>query len=197
MNRRRLDAEEIRDACGLSGQLDLTRGGRRCRPGPTSSGSSDHGQCRQVSRLAQASLRLASAALYLPVIRSGLYDLFQAFDFADPSVVTGRRETTTVAPQALFLMNSDLVWEAQPSRPTRLLKHGGDEAGDGAPALRAGLRPAAHRPGNRAGDSFPPAIRETLASGNRDNGASSEPDARRLAGTVPASCWPNEFVYVN
>jgi hypothetical protein len=45
----------------------------------------------------------------LPVVRSALYDFFQAFDFADPSVQSGRRETTTVAPQALFLMNSDVV----------------------------------------------------------------------------------------
>jgi hypothetical protein len=48
-------------------------------------------------------------SLYLPVVRSALYDVFQAFDFADPSVQSGRRDTTTVAPQALFLMNSDLV----------------------------------------------------------------------------------------
>jgi len=31
------------------------------------------------------------------------------FDVADPSLVVGRREVTTVAPQALFLMNSGFV----------------------------------------------------------------------------------------
>ena len=44
-------------------------------------------------------------SVYLPVIRSGLYDVFQAFDFADPSVSNGKRIPTTVAPQALFMMN--------------------------------------------------------------------------------------------
>jgi hypothetical protein len=48
-------------------------------------------------------------ALYLPVVRSALYDLFQVFDFADPSVLNGRRDRTIVAPQALFMLNSRFV----------------------------------------------------------------------------------------
>jgi hypothetical protein len=60
-------------------------------------------------------------SLYLPVIRSGLYDLFQIFDFADPSVVTGSRDNTTVAPQALYLMNSDLVRTSAQHLADRLL----------------------------------------------------------------------------
>jgi hypothetical protein len=45
------------------------------------------------------------------VIRSDLYPVFQAFDFADPSVPNGERAVTTVAPQALFMMNSKLMRE--------------------------------------------------------------------------------------
>src|SRR5207248_3318437 len=47
----------------------------------------------------------------LPIIRSDVYNVFQAFDFADPSVPNGERATTTVAPQALFMMNGKLVLE--------------------------------------------------------------------------------------
>jgi hypothetical protein len=46
-------------------------------------------------------------SLYLPVIRNNVYDVFQLFDFPDPGFPSGDRATTTVAPQALFLLNSD------------------------------------------------------------------------------------------
>ena len=45
------------------------------------------------------------------MIRSDTYQVFQAFDFPDPSVPSGERATTTVAPQALFLMNGKVVAE--------------------------------------------------------------------------------------
>ena len=48
-------------------------------------------------------------SIYLPVVRSSVYEVFSAFDFADPARSNGKRPTTTVAPQALFMMNSDLV----------------------------------------------------------------------------------------
>ena len=51
-------------------------------------------------------------SVYLPVMRSDVYAVFQAFDFADPSTASGERATTTVAPQALFLMNGKIVREA-------------------------------------------------------------------------------------
>ncbi len=51
-------------------------------------------------------------SVYLPVLRSAVYEVFQAFDFPDPAVPSGRRDETTVAPQALFLMNGKLVTES-------------------------------------------------------------------------------------
>jgi hypothetical protein len=103
--RRRLDAEEVRDALlAVSAQLDPAMGGslmqgrnRAYVPGYPNS-SYDHYDSRRRS-------------VYLPVIRSDLYRVFQAFDFADPSTPSGERPTTTVAPQALFMMNSKLVLE--------------------------------------------------------------------------------------
>jgi hypothetical protein len=49
--------------------------------------------------------------IYLPVVRSAVFNFLDAFDFGDPSVMQGKRPVTTVAPQALFLMNSALVAE--------------------------------------------------------------------------------------
>ena len=45
----------------------------------------------------------------MPVIRNHVYDLFELFDFPDPGTVNGNRADTTIAPQALYLMNSPLV----------------------------------------------------------------------------------------
>ncbi|MFO0924184.1 MAG: DUF1549 domain-containing protein [Pirellulales bacterium] len=50
-------------------------------------------------------------SIYLPVIRSGVFDVLQTLDFPDPAMSSGERQTSTVAPQALLLMNSDLVQE--------------------------------------------------------------------------------------
>ncbi len=51
-------------------------------------------------------------AVYLPVIRNNLYKFFEQFDFPDPTMPSGDRHTTVVAPQALLLMNDDLVMDS-------------------------------------------------------------------------------------
>jgi hypothetical protein len=45
-------------------------------------------------------------------VRNNLYDFFQLFDYNDASVSNGDRQTTTVAPQALYMLNSPLVDKA-------------------------------------------------------------------------------------
>jgi hypothetical protein len=96
MQRRRLDAECLRDAMlQISGALKADRGG----PGFRDDLAADYGFVDTSNR----------RSVYVPVFRNALPELFNAFDFADPSTVTGRRNTSTVAPQALFLMNHPIV----------------------------------------------------------------------------------------
>lgn len=100
---RRLTAEELRDSLHfVAGTLDRGMGGSllpfRDRQYVTDTANSDPVKYDSRRR-----------ALYLPVIRSATYDLFTAFDFGDPSVMNGDRPSTVVAPQALFLMNGDIV----------------------------------------------------------------------------------------
>lgn len=107
MNRRRLEAEEIRDTLLMtSGQLDLTLGGSLIPQILNHDLPKD-----EPEKILKESYKSLRRSVYLPVIRSGLYDMFEVFDFADPGVVAGRRNSSTVAPQALFMMNSDLVWQ--------------------------------------------------------------------------------------
>jgi hypothetical protein len=97
-NRRRLDAECIRDTMlFVSGRLSDERGG----PSFKASISADYG----------FQFTDARRSVYVPAFRNALPEIFEAFDFADPSIVTGVRNVSTVAPQALFLMNHPFVRE--------------------------------------------------------------------------------------
>ena len=115
MNRRRMEAEVIRDSLlAVSGQLDVTRGvpllGDKVFTILSAADLSD-------PALYQSNRR----SIYLPVLRSGLYDVFVAFDFPDPAVVSGKRANTTVAPQALFMMNANLMSDSAAAMSNRLL----------------------------------------------------------------------------
>jgi len=104
-NRRRLEVEAIRDSMlAVAGTLDTRMWGSQLPTGNRQYVTST----ANVNPVAYDGTR---RAIYLPVVRSALFDVFQAFDFAEPSVENGRRETTTVAPQALFMMNSAFVSE--------------------------------------------------------------------------------------
>jgi mono/diheme cytochrome c family protein len=116
-NRRRLEAEELRDGLlAVCGELDPSMGGSML---PTANRAYVTGTGSKLPpKLYESSRR----SIYLPVVRSALYEMFQAFDFADPSVINGRREATTVAPQALFMMNSTEVARGTRAWAQRLLE---------------------------------------------------------------------------
>jgi hypothetical protein len=104
MNRRRLEAEAIRDAIlAVSGKLDWQR--------PQGSLIQDFGSVEiGRARLAQPNLdQFTHRSVYLPYVRGRMPDVLTLFDAADPSLIVGQRDVTTVAPQALFMMNSPLV----------------------------------------------------------------------------------------
>ncbi len=127
MNRRRLDAEAIRDAIlAVSGRLDLTVGGPTIKPGTaTETGYRFDDRRRSV---------------YTPVFRNRLLELFEAFDFADPNLVGGRRNVSTVATQALYLMNNPFVMDQARYAAARALAWPRlDEAGRLARAYRLAL----------------------------------------------------------
>ena len=53
--------------------------------------------------------RSSRRSIYLPVVRNNVYDVFQLLDYPDAAVPNGDRPTTTIAPQALMMMNSEFV----------------------------------------------------------------------------------------
>jgi mono/diheme cytochrome c family protein len=118
-NRRRLDAESIRDAIlAVSGELDTVMRG-------TLLTEKNHAYVNSTTKAGGKLYAVSRRSVYLPVIRSGLYDVFQAFDFADPSASNGKRIPTTVAPQALFMMNDPVVLKGSAAMAGRLLARPG------------------------------------------------------------------------
>jgi len=98
VKRKRLDAESIRDALLLvSGRLDLKLGGPNIEPAT----KIEYGYQFTSPR----------RSVYLPVFRNNLPELFSTFDFADPNMQIGSRSSSTIAPQALLLLNSPFVIE--------------------------------------------------------------------------------------
>ncbi|MFP6873133.1 MAG: DUF1549 and DUF1553 domain-containing protein [Verrucomicrobiales bacterium] len=101
---RRAESEVLRDSILFkSNRLDLTMGGSMLT-------EQSH---KYVDRKKQAEyIKSMRRTVYLPVLRSSGYDGQKAFDFPDPAVITGKRNVSTVTPQALYLMNSNLVHES-------------------------------------------------------------------------------------
>jgi hypothetical protein len=48
-------------------------------------------------------------SIYMPILRGNVPEVLQVFDMADPDLIVGQRDVTTVAPQALFMMNNGFV----------------------------------------------------------------------------------------
>jgi Protein of unknown function (DUF1553)/Protein of unknown function (DUF1549)/Planctomycete cytochrome C len=104
-NRQRLDVEEIHDGMlAIDGTLDLTMGGTLQKGFGTDKENS-------ADRLSLNPEKLRRRTVYLPLRRANLPTLLNLFDFGDATTVTGKRALTNVAPQALFMMNSDFVAE--------------------------------------------------------------------------------------
>jgi len=112
--KQRMDAEEIRDSIlAVSGMLDMAIGGKSI-PLRNRQFVFDH---TSIDNTRYDSQRRAA---FLPVVRNNVYTLFEQFDFPDPTMPTGSRNTTTVAPQALLMMNSELVMNAAKQIATTL-----------------------------------------------------------------------------
>ena len=57
----------------------------------------------------------------MPQFRNAIPELLEVFDAADPSTVTGRRNTSTVSQQSLFLLNHPFPVEQAKHAATKLL----------------------------------------------------------------------------
>jgi hypothetical protein len=127
-NLRRLEAEAVRDTMlAVSGRLNLKMGGRgifptlpkevldtQSRPGA--------GWENNMTKDEQA-----RRSVYIFVKRTLGVPLLDVLDFASPDSSQARRSVTTIAPQALILLNSEFVQEQATAFADRLIQEGGRE----------------------------------------------------------------------
>jgi hypothetical protein len=162
MNRRRLEAEAVRDALlAVSGQLDRTMKGPATR-----------------------SFATPRRTLYLMTIRSDRSGFGPLFDSADSTAPVDRRTISTVAPQALFLMNNPFAVAQARALARRLMTAETDRQRIGrAYALLYGRPPAAEEV----------AIGLELLAASRKRGA----EERAWEDYCQVLLCANELVYVD
>ncbi|MBC7817729.1 MAG: PSD1 domain-containing protein [Planctomycetaceae bacterium] len=183
---RRLEAESLRDSVlAVSGQLDVTMGGSLLKV-KNREFFFDHTS----KDLTTYDSRRRS--LYLPVVRNNVFDVFQLLDFPDPAVSSGNRATTVVAPQALLMLNSDLVMQAAADFADRVHAEANDDDQrlSRLYVMAYGREPSAEE--RQADRAFLAEVAQALASEN-------DADKRRRQAWVTlchVALAANEFMYV-
>ena len=122
--RQRLEAEQLRDSLlAAAGLLEEKVGGPAVYP-PIPPNFDIGGQRnRWVTSTNPRDHHRRS--LYVFVLRNSPYPLLETFDWANPQSPHHRRDVTTTAPQALALVNSDLVLQWSEALAGRVLREAG------------------------------------------------------------------------
>jgi hypothetical protein len=143
MNRRRLDADSIRDTIlAVAGTLNLKMGGVGVIP-PLSREEILAARMPQLWPANPDPTEHTRRSIYLQMKRSLTLPMLQIFDAPDTATSCPRRETSTVAPQALALMNSEVTFAQAEKFAERIRKLAGD---DPEASVDAGWRLAFGRP---------------------------------------------------
>jgi hypothetical protein len=121
MPERRLEAEAIRDAMlSVAGTLQT-------KPPVGSPVGALEGTTQREELIAEVLRERPVRSVYLPIVRDHLPGALEVFDAPDPAFVTGDREETNVATQALYLMNDENVLATADAFAGRLLALAGSD----------------------------------------------------------------------
>lgn len=125
MNRKRLDAECLRDAIlSTAGTLDTRWGGPNVGDAKAIDSNDQKIQNLEYNYPFSDTRR----SLYTAAFRNVRHPLFEVFDFADINQPISQRTTSTVATQALFLMNHPFIIEQARAAATQAQRQpGADE----------------------------------------------------------------------
>jgi mono/diheme cytochrome c family protein len=191
-NLRRLEAEAVRDAVlATSGRLNPAMGGRgffptlppevlatQSRPGNGWGKSDEQEQCRR--------------SVYVYGKRTLGVPMLEVFDQASADSSIAARSVTTVAPQALILLNGSFTDEQSAALADRLLKEGNDREKHLTRAFRLALQ---RDPTPRERDLLRAYLDRELA--RRKDAPPDEAYRRSLAAVCKLVLNLNEFVYVD
>jgi hypothetical protein len=185
MNRKRLDAECIRDAMLVSADtLERSFGG------PGVQASAVDANDSKIQNLEYGyTFNDTRRSVYTAAFRNVRHPLFEVFDFADINQPISQRTTSTVATQALFLMNSPKVIEQARSAADLVLK----SAKDTEKRIRIAFEKSLQRPptGNESSQ-----VREFIESSGSGNATAEE--TRDLWARFIQTLWATpEFRFLN
>ena len=224
-NPRRIDAEAIRDSMlAASGQLDTKRPRgsmisgfgstligpngpaippMAMTPGPDGRRGENMPGMMAAMRNRQSGGNVFDSSVYyrsvyLPVARNSLPRSLEVFDFAEPSMVIGQRESSNTPAQALYMMNNAFVIEQSDALGRRLLK----EAETPAERIDLAFRLVYNRPPTpeeiKASNQFFRSADTTPAEGNVGSRRSgNEEKFVALSEFCQALFASAEFRYVN
>ncbi len=122
-NRRRISSESLRDAMlAVGSRLNMRMGGPSFYPGM--SAEALEGLSRKAGdwKSSPADER-SRRSIYMMTKRSRLLPLMTTFDFSDTTASCGQRDVTTVAPQALALLNNQFTHAQSEALAKRLAGH--------------------------------------------------------------------------
>ena len=119
-DRRRLDAEALRDAMlSASGELDA-------RPGE---GSLIQHHDFLINEMGDLHRPINHRSVYLLMLRNSMPPELTPFNLPSGTAVTGKRDITTLPTQALYLLNSPFVIDQSKRLAARLLQSSSDDTG--------------------------------------------------------------------
>ena len=203
MNRRRLEGEAIWDSVhSVAGTLNLRMGGRPSIP--------------PLSTVELAPLRIKEwwatpadpaegrrRGVYIMSRRNFTFPMFDKFDVPNTSVSCPQREVTTVAPQALWGLNSDVTFRQAREFAARSVRQEGD---DSSAWVEAAWRLALARGPSKQEKEEALALLERLASKEVERSEGPLPEGLaqlgpRRAAALTELCLTifnlNEFVYID
>jgi hypothetical protein len=128
MNRQRLDSEALRDTVlATAGTLNLKAGGPPIAVPLT---AEERDGMRDMSQwpISTDPADFTRRSVYLLVKRSFTLPMMETFDAPDPATSCPRRESSTVAPQALEMMNSEFISEQAKQFASKLQARYGSSA---------------------------------------------------------------------
>ncbi|MCH2063831.1 MAG: DUF1549 domain-containing protein [Roseibacillus sp.] len=116
---RRMEAEVFRDAVlSVSGSLK-----REAPAGPPPTVKAQDPSPADIARNREVYEDYPHRTVYLPVVRSHVYDFLSLLDFPNPTTPVGRRNSSTVATQALLMLNSPFLLEKSAEIATGIRSH--------------------------------------------------------------------------
>ncbi|HAM71692.1 MAG TPA: hypothetical protein DCM86_08630 [Verrucomicrobiales bacterium] len=158
MNRRKLDAETVRDSLlSVAGDLDLTMGGPAFQDFVVD--KPEHSPHYEYHLHDPADPKSHRRSIYRFIVRSQPQPFMAALDCADPSMQVGRRNESVSPLQALAMLNDALVLRMSSRFAEKLERSGGSLASKVERACREAL-----------GHPLPPGDRKALAAYAREHG---------------------------